>query len=367
MAKVRHLDAEKIFREEAKLAEIGGVDQAWTERVKTLSDLCEKARVRTHIAFLGAALIAKSTDPTISLKWIKPKHAADEASETGDNSSFSIRPLSETVLVPVAAELGIHIGVTGAQPLNNQPYFRMRYLGDGTPISSKGQAPFDYMMQLIGELQALDADKSRQALRAFVAVRKTYQPRYAASQSIASVSPFSFPKIIDQFVNENSEGGKRAQACTAGVFDALYGSELVVSGRINDPSRNFPGDVNVLGTTGLVIRAVEVKDKPVSANDVHIFVQKCLDMKVLACSYVMVARAQEHLNASQLKIWAKDFGVSLSIYPDWATLIDGAFCWSAEPLSETVSKMVHSIRTRLIKIEAPPASVVRWEKLSSGA
>jgi hypothetical protein len=49
-----------------------------------------------------------------------PKHAP------GNDNAFSARALAENVLVPLSAELGISLGVTGRQPLNNQPYFRCR-------------------------------------------------------------------------------------------------------------------------------------------------------------------------------------------------------------------------------------------------
>ena len=54
--------------------------------------------------------------------------------------------------MPVAAELGISLGVTGREPLNNQPYFRMTRLGDETPVHGRGRAAFDYMLELVGEL-----------------------------------------------------------------------------------------------------------------------------------------------------------------------------------------------------------------------
>jgi hypothetical protein len=46
--------------------------------------------------------------------------------------------LCHSVLVPLSAELGFSLGVTGREPLNNQPYFRMTRLDDGTPVHAGG-------------------------------------------------------------------------------------------------------------------------------------------------------------------------------------------------------------------------------------
>jgi hypothetical protein len=63
--------------------------------------------------------LPKSVNRKADLYAIKPTHAAD------NENAFSARTLCHSVIVPVAAELGISLGVTGREPLNNQPYFRM--------------------------------------------------------------------------------------------------------------------------------------------------------------------------------------------------------------------------------------------------
>ena len=60
------------------------------------------------------------------------------------------------MLVPLSAELGFNIGVTGREPLNNQPYFRMTRLGDDTPVHEKGRAAFAFMLELVESCQADD-------------------------------------------------------------------------------------------------------------------------------------------------------------------------------------------------------------------
>ncbi|WP_185982557.1 restriction endonuclease, SacI family [Aureimonas mangrovi] len=359
MIRIDRQAAERVLRDQAELSDRDSGDERWIGRIEELSRLCEVGNIRTHIAFLGTALLAKSVDARADLVWIKPKHAADAP------FAFSARTLSEHVLVPVAADVGIHIGVTGAQPLNNQPYFRMTYLGDATPISQAGRPAFDYLRGLVEELKAMSADESRNALRAFVTVRRRYQPRYTEHAGELHVTPTSLAAAIVAFVGENSEGGKRAQACVAGLFDATFGHASVISGRINDPSRDKPGDVCVLAD-GRPYKAIEVKDKPVSFNDVQIFGKKAVDMGVTDAAYVMVASRQERLDAEALARWADGFGLSLSLFYDWTDLVTSALYWSPMPANDAAKLSATRIRERLISMEALQESVASWVRRIAG-
>ena len=166
-----------IVREEAAKATSRPVDAAWKAKVEKLSQLCEDGISKTHIAFLGTEILAKAMDRNVDLYAIKPKHAQ------GNANAFSARNLCHAVLVPLAAQLGFSIGVTGREPLNNQPYFRMTRLGDDTPVHEGGRAAFAFMEELVAELRALKTEAdAREALRAFIAVRRAYVPKYAAKE-----------------------------------------------------------------------------------------------------------------------------------------------------------------------------------------
>ena len=166
-------ESESVVRSAAAQADSGQFDQSWFKKVKRLSRLCEGGASKTHIAFLGTAMIAKAMRVDVDLLAIKPKHALDNP------RAYSARILCEKVLVPLAAELGVSIGVTGRQPLNNQPYFRMTRLGDQTPVHPSGRAAFDYMVELVKELQAVSTTReARAALAAFIVERRRHQVRY---------------------------------------------------------------------------------------------------------------------------------------------------------------------------------------------
>jgi hypothetical protein len=350
--------AAQIVRAEASAIDKEGFDQAWGTKVEKLSKLCSSAR--THIAFLGTVMIAKATDRRADLFAIKPEHAGNNP------NAFSARTLAENVLVPLSAEIGFNIGTTGRQPLNNQPYFRMTRLDDGTPMRRSSVPAFTYMVELVKELDGLkDEAPARAALRAFIAIRKGYQPRYVSRAGKVEVTPEQLISAVAAFVRENSEGGKRAQAVVAGFLDVFSGTERVESGRINDPSRHYPGDVCVRASAESDDweKAFEVRDKPVSVSDVQIFGKKCIDMGVRECAVVMAADRQEPLDTASLSAWAAGFGLGLTLFHGWDSFIEQVLFWSPQPKPEAAIAAAGFIHERLLAVEASPEGVTLWNKL----
>jgi len=351
--------AEALRAEAARLKDGDSTDEAWDEKVEELSRLCEAGVSKTHMAFLGTAMLAKAVDPDADLFAIKPEHA------DGNPRAFSARTLCHSVLVPLSAELGFSLGVTGREPLNNQPYFRMTRLDDGTPVHAGGRAAFDYMVQLVRELDALeDRDDARSALRAFIKIRSEYQPRYVDHDGGHVVDPAALPDLISRFVRDDSERGKRAQAVVAGLVDVFAGSDRVESGRINDPSRKHPGDVCVHAASGDGWeKAIEVRDKPVSSSDVYIFGKKCLDMGVREAAVAMFSERQQTLEEQDLQRWAGEFGIGLTLFYDWSEFVEQALFWSELPKPVAASRAAACIHDRLVAVEVSPEGVELWNAL----
>lgn len=352
MALVRDVTAE---------AERGAVDAHWFGKVARLSQLCETGVSKTHVAFLGTVMIAKAMRLDVDLFAIKPRHAGDNP------GAFSARTLCHGVLVPLAADLGINIGVTGREPLNNQPYFRMTRLGDDTPVHAGGRAAFDYTVQLVEELQALSTrEEARAALAAFVAERRRHQPRYIVPEGESAIAPGSLPAAIETFVRDASENGRRAQAVVAGLMDAFAGPERVESGRINDPSRKYPGDVCIraAGDTEAWEKAFEVRDKPVTLSDIQIFGNKCLNMGVCEAAVVAVADGQASLDRGALRMWSAKLGLGITLFLSWESIAEQALFWSSDPMPVAARRAVEHIHERLIAVEASPEAVELWAQIT---
>ena len=359
--RINKTEATALLRAAAAEAERGDLDEDWFRKVEVLSRLCEEGGSKTHIAFLGTAMIAKAIRLDVDLFAIKPRHAGE------NRYAYSARTLCHGVLVPVAADLGISVGVTGREPLNNQPYFRMTRLDDGTPVHRRSRAAFDEMVRLVTELEAVSTqEEARAVLAAFVAVRRQYQPRYAMPEGEATIGPEALPAAIHALVRDASEHGRRAQAAVAGLMDAFAGPERVESGRINDPSRRHPGDVCVRAADDPDAweKAFEVRDKPVALSDVQIFGIKCLDMEVREAAVVVVADGQAALDHERLSDWSAEMGVGMTVFMNWDSIVDQALFWSGDPKPVTALRAVGYIHERLIAVEASPRSVELWAQLT---
>lgn len=351
--------ARAVFRAEAKVGL--PVDSIWEGKVEELSRLCKVGGSATHIAFLVTAMLAKSVDGAADLFAIKPAHSE------GNQNAFSARTLCHGVVVPLAAELGVNLGVNGREPLNNQPYFRMTALGDGTPVLARAQPAFSYMVGLVHELQGYTPAQARVALRAFIAVRRRYQTIYATSNGALTITWATLPIAIGRLVEENSEGGRRAQAVVAGLFDVFAGANQVESGRINDPSRHYPGDVAVRNAAGGWDKAVEVRDKVVAESDVYIFGRTCLAKDVREAAIVLAAPLQPRLNDLAVATWAANAGLGLTLFYGWPNFVDQVLFWSGTPKPQAVETAVTTIEARLVAVQASAASVLAWHALTRAA
>jgi len=334
-------------------------DLNWFERIQKLSELCESAGVRTHIAFLGTALLAKALNPAIDPHTVKPTHAPDPS------RAYPARSLAEQVLVPVSHRVGMHLGVTGREPLNNQPYFRMRWLGDETPISVASRPPFDYMLALVADLEGLSGDEAAAALRAFIKVRTAFAVSYERFDGDILVSLEEFPQTVDTFVQSNSENGKRAQAVAAGLIDLTEGPERVVSGRVNDPSRKHPGDVCVLSADdpSVFLKAIEVRDKPVSMSDAYVFAGTCQRHGVYDVAFLMVSNRQQKLDDGALTLWAAERGIAFRLFYGWKDIITETLFWSDLAMRPGVSAAVQLIEDRLREVEISAEGYEYWQSL----
>jgi hypothetical protein len=178
------------------------------------------------------------------------------------------------------------------------------------------------------------------------------------------VGPERLWELIGKLVRQNSENGRRAQAAVAGLLD-VFAEGRVEAGRINDPSRKSPGDVCVRSSvqSDSWEKAIEVRDKPVTEEDVQIFAKKCIDMGVREAAIVMVAEDQRPLDTMSLLDWAISFGVGLTLFSNWRELTGQVLFWAALPKPEAAVQAARHIERRLIAIEASPQAVVYWREL----
>src|SRR5271155_1558601 len=197
--------ARRVLLEEAAKAEAVGADPIWEQRIERFSEICERT-TRTHIAFLGTALLAKAVTLDVDVFAVKAR--------SNDPGVYSARGLGHGVLVPLAPQLGINLGVTGREPLNNQPYFRIMRVSRDIPIHGNARPALEAVCDLLEIISKFKTtEEARAALRAFIHVRRRYNPAYGKLVAVSeAISPDRLVAVIETFVAADAEGGKRAQA-----------------------------------------------------------------------------------------------------------------------------------------------------------
>lgn len=363
--KIDYKAARRTLLQAAALADKGASSPIWLDHVRRLSKVCEGAP-KTHIAFIGTALLARSTDHRADVQTLHVR--------AGTAGAYSARSLAKDVLVPLSRELRVHLGVTGREPLNNQPYFHNDIVSRRMNVKGNARIPLDLVCDLLDEVADMkDPAELLSALAAFVEVRRQYWA--TARDYFAPETTFAFADLlarIDGFVKADSEGGKRAQAVAAGLMDVAEGEENVQTARINDPDRNFPGDVVAYGRTAHgsdrpIIRALEVRDKPISESDLVVFASKAARFGVARAGILAVAANQQPLDIGEAQAEAAAEGVNLELFVGWTAFVRQLFFWLRGDAADPVRQAHEQIYTRLVELECSADAQANWLEWDSGS
>jgi SacI-like restriction endonuclease len=233
------------------LAESGSpLPEIWTERVERL----ERCPSKTYVAALGTALLAKATADDVDVLTIKSK--------AGSNA-YSMRGVVKT-LVEKAPTYGYHLGVTGPEPLNNQPWFGADRVDR---ISNLRRDVVEYHREMVRYLSDLNGSSSEDALKAlaaFIRRRQTFAREEIGKNHeqivLGAGRVEDILEVLTIFLHGKTEGGRTGQALVASVLDLAH--EDVRLAPINDPSSI---DVSVWRESRMIL-AVEVKQKAVGES-----------------------------------------------------------------------------------------------------
>ena len=343
----------------------------WSRSVRKFSELCAERNLKSYIAVLGNALLAKASNPRIDAYSLK---AGDES-----GGAYDARRSAEKVLVPASQEHRFNLGATGPQPLNNQPFFRSYRITREMRVRAHARDVLDELLKLLHEIQQYRSEEATLALAAFIDVRREYVPKYAARQGMLAISSADeLAAAIHSLVTEKSEGGGRAQAAAGGLLDALFSSERVRVGKRNEPDREAPGDICIRAgvedgygrqiqdrePTAAFTRAFEIRDKNVPPHAVLAFVEKVAQAGIGRGTLVAVATDQEPLDVLRLSRRARESGVDLKIFIGWVLLVDSIIFASIRREVWTVERAAASIRQRLIGLEVSEQAVREWDRLT---
>ena len=309
---------------------------------------------KTYTPALGAALLAKATDNGIDPLAIKAVGARD----------YSLRTVRHSILVPAAQAMGFSIRTTGREPLNNQPFFRYDHMTRIGRVRNREQ--LDWFVNKLQAADSLTADAAQLALAAFLRVAFR-QAKARASVEIEQTF-LTIPEILSAvsryLAPDVAERPKKLQALAAAAYDMTHND--VRSRKINDPSRDYPGDVQAY-LDDVPFLAVEVRGKPVTATELDAFLNACAEVGITRADLLVDSLSHRPIDRSQLQSQFLLAGsIHLSLYESVTGLIKAALEWTEEPQDLATSRFFTSALARLKEVEVTDGALVEWQHLVDG-
>lgn len=351
----------------------------WINRTRQVG----QAQNATNTPMLGTALLAKATN----------KDIAALALQTNVHRGYSARGVAKNILVPLCVAHEIDLRTTGAEPLNNQPFFAKQMIVK-TLIPESRQVPraeLEYLIDCLEAADYLDGEDAVRALAAYLRVRIQDGNKATLLQLEAGSLPLpELGRLTTEFININREGGRRGQALVAACLDLVHPG-MIFADSINDPSRNVPGDVAVkIPAAGhrtaqaalfeaaapvavgpadyTVVLSAEAKQKPVSPSEVLQFVERLAVAGIGKGLYAAVEPNQPDLEPAQLiQIAQERNGILLEIVSDPEELLATTMRWSPLPLAECLKQFPQLLVQRLKDFHCGADSQQEWADMLTDA
>jgi hypothetical protein len=341
-----------VLEEAVVLAESAAeLPELWLRRVERISQSPSK----TYIAALGTALLAKAADPRVDAFAIKSKAGP---------TAYSMRGVVK-LLAERAGEYGYHLGVTGPEPLNNQPWFGSSRV-DRIANLRADVAPFHRdLLRYLGDLNRLSSHEALTALASFLRLRLAYgEAELARAVSLRAAAGRSFAEVVEileVFIHADPEGGRRGQALVAALFDLAH-DEVVLN------AINAPGIFDVVVCDdGVETLGIEVKQKAVDEAAVLHLARESSGRSVDKVLFVALAADQRPLDRPRIAHVAGDaHGVLALVYEGIGELMAQVALQSPLPVADLVRYLPEKYLHRMQEHGVSPEGQQYWVDLCGG-
>lgn len=352
---VNHKAAAAVFDKAVALAESGApLPDEWLGATREVG----KATSKTLVAMLGTALLARAVEPRVDPLTLK---ASAEASP--GLAGYSARTIAKDVLVPCAVQHGVHLGVTGREPLNNQPFYAEDRVHRDMPTRPADREHLERLVGRLEQIAQMTAEQALEALAAFIAVRQQVAADLRPTLEIGGRAT-TLPALIAAvkgLITTNPEGGRRGQAFVAAALDMAF--DDVVTSRVNDPSRHGPGDVRAFADDDLRL-AAEVKQKPVTETDVLLFAQALAAWPLPSGIYVALDPTQAPLPKSALNEQAIDlYGAGVQILESVADVFAAIAVWGLRSTDDVIERFPQCMLDRMDELEVSVEARREWAQM----
>ena len=340
--------ARQILLDSLALAKAGtGLPVEWVSHAKTVFALESK----TWTPALATLLLAKSTNgqaDTLSIK-VDPANPG----------SYSIRGLGHKIIVPAALAHGFSIRNTGREPLNNQPFFRYDRIDKIDRVRNPSE--LSYFLDIAKRANTLSAEAAKLALASFLKVALDVN---AKSQKVKvkaeGLTPVGVRVAAEDFLRYDAiDRPQRLQAFAAACLDLLF--EEVKTRRINDPSRDHPGDVHALGGSEVIL-AMEVRGKAVTQSDLSSFAHSCAEAGLRRAVILVDAPQQPRLDTRTVSREAGLEEVQIEVFECAADLLLSVLLWAHLSQEKAIQAFSQGLLARLREIEVSLPTLEEWTR-----
>ena len=303
---------------------------------------------------LGTGILARACSEDVDALSLKATYA---------ENSYSARTLCHAVLVKMSVELGFDLRASGREPLNNQPFFRYDHYSKIDRIKSSARPHFELLKSALARLNRYTRDEARLALAAFLRVCAEAAQKKARRVGGGRLPEVSLITLTQKYVSTGADVPRKLQACVAAGLDIAH--KDVLSRRLNDPSRDAPGDVHVSSGEGIHL-AVEVRGKPVTVTELEQFVRSVAGAGIGRA--MLVVDSVNHTSLSSVPTVAQledRYDVLVTIIESISDFLRWAFSWSGQSVGYVVSQFPDIMHKRMVEIEVRETELQRWINLFS--
>lgn len=308
-------------------------------------------RAKTYVAALGTALLAKATDSNIDTLAIK---------NVGDRG-YSLRTLGHTVLVPAARQFKFSLRATGREPLNNQPFFRYSHMSEIERV--RDRAEFESFLDGMRRADKLSSPEALNALAAFLRIAFLEASKlHSIGLEPGELAVVGLLRAISRYTAVSvSERPKRIQAWAAACLELNHRD--VRSRKINDPSRDVPGDVQAFHDD-VPYLSVEVRGKPVPATELEAFIESCVNIGITRVMLYVDWPSHERIELERLNSEPYRQGaVMLTVFERATEMGFEALTWADMPLVTSTALLADRFLYRLREVEVSRDALQQWVNL----
>lgn len=346
---INHNEATQVLGRAFAAASAGAHDRHWLDLVGEVWAFASK----TYVPALGTILLAKAVDDRVDVGTIKVLTDDDHP------RTFSLRMLCHSVLVPESKRLRFSIRSTGREPLNNQPWFRFSHVDEIDRV--RDPRDLQRYREILQEVDQLDRMGAQLALTSYVFVGiREMGKRQLISHASGSLS---FDSIADGLDELMQFGGPYVVQALGAVFASQFAPRIATR-RLNDPSRDFPGDVQALDDQGNPVLSLEARNKKVSMGDVYAFAGACAEHGISRAIVLELTGASTSLDKRQVMAdcWER-FEVAVAIIDSMTAYISMAVVFGNSEPSLFFADFAHTLSRHLDEIEAPEVTREKWAEI----